>query len=270
MQAQATFISGIDPQDQGKHPDSVNGQPAQKAAAGSRTPDPAQPVERFATPIVLMESPSTINWASPASTLIFAGEHLQWTTQNDMHWAAADTVSGVSGYGASLYSHDGGIQAIAANGPVSLQAHTDMLEILADQSVSVKSVNDSIDIKANQKIVLQAGQSSVTLEGGNITFACPGTFSVKGATHAFDGGSEQAATLPDLPNTLTEIKPDFDRHVVLQDDEGYVLADRPYRAQLRNGKIIEGVSDHEGSISFVESDVGDIVHLQVLKKIGHD
>ena len=53
-------------------------------------------------------------------------------------------------------------------------------------TITVVSVNDGIEIKAKDKIVLQAGQSSVTLEGGDITFACPGTFSVKGGQHVFD------------------------------------------------------------------------------------
>ncbi len=46
-----------------------------------------------------------------------------------------------------------------------------------------------IDILAQQKIVLQAGRTSITLEGGNITFACPGTFTVKAGQHPFMGGN---------------------------------------------------------------------------------
>ena len=47
--------------------------------------------------------------------------------------------------------------------------------------------------------MLQAGQSSVTLDGQNITFACPGTFSVKGVGHAFLGAGSQSAELSRLP-----------------------------------------------------------------------
>jgi type VI secretion system secreted protein VgrG len=113
----------------------------------------------------------------------------------------------VSANATGLFTHAGGIQAIAANGPVSLQAHTDQLEILADKAITVISVNDVIEIKANQKIVLQAGQSSVTLEGGNITFACPGNFTVKGGQHVFDGGTSQNAKLTELPHALVTPKP---------------------------------------------------------------
>jgi type VI secretion system secreted protein VgrG len=72
-----------------------------------------------------------------------------------MHWTADHTISAVAANSAGLFTHSGGIQAIAGNGPVSLQAHTDQLEILADTAVTIISVNDVIEIKASQKIVLQ-------------------------------------------------------------------------------------------------------------------
>lgn len=202
LQAQNSLIEHIDQQQKGKLSSDLNGQSALKTTNGSRATDTAQPVEKFSDPIMLMESPSSINAASPASTALFAGEHLQWNTQSDTHWTAAHTLAAVSGETSTLFTHAGGIQAFAGNGPVSLQAHTEKLEILADKAITVISVNDSIDIKANQKIVLQAGQSSVTLEGGNITFACPGLFSVKGATHPFSAGSAVIPQLEDLPNQL--------------------------------------------------------------------
>jgi type VI secretion system secreted protein VgrG len=205
--AQQDLLSRIDPKDKGKHDGAVNGQQAQKAQSGERTLDAAQPVEKFAEPLVLMDAPASINWATPASTVLFAGEQLHWTTQGDMHMTAEHTLSSVAANATSYFSHGGGIQAIAANGPVSLQAHTDQLEILADKAVKVISVNDSIEIKANQKIVLQAGQSSITLEGGDITFACPGNFTVKGGQHLFEGGASPATTLPVLPSELKSLVP---------------------------------------------------------------
>nr|GEU80230.1 hypothetical protein [Tanacetum cinerariifolium] len=193
-EAQVDFIAQIDPSQKGKFEGSVGGHEALKASEGKREPDPAAPVEKFAQPVVLMEAPASINWATPASTVLFAGGQMQWTTQADMHMAAAFTMTSVSANATGLFTHAGGIQAIAANGPVSLQAHTDQLEILADKAITVISVNDVIEVKASQKIVLQAGQSSVTLEGGNITFACPGNFTVKGGQHLFDGGASGFAT----------------------------------------------------------------------------
>ncbi|WP_229518445.1 type VI secretion system Vgr family protein [Massilia sp. PAMC28688] len=201
------LIGQIDPMAKGKHEGELNGQDVLKAKSGERDLDAEQPVEKFATPIVLMEGPANINWATPASTVVFAGEQMQWTTQSDLHLAAAHTVSSVAANAVSLFTHAGGIQAFAGNGPVSLEAHSDQLEILADKAITVISVNDSIQINAKEKIVLQAGQSSITLEGGNITFACPGNFTVKGGTHVFDSGACNPAVLPGQPTLLRKFAP---------------------------------------------------------------
>ncbi len=244
FQAKTDFISLIDPTDGGKHPGSVNGQDAFKSKADSRESDSAQPVEKFAKAAVLMESPTNINWASAASTVLFAGENLHWTTQGDTHWTAANTASLAAGKAATLFAHDGGIQAFAGNGPVSLQAHTDALEILADKDVSVISVNEGIEIKARQKIVLQAGQASVTLEGGNITFACPGTFSVKGGAHGFPGGARASPELPKLPDSRPHRY--FERLRAIDVTSGNPIAGLDYVFKLGDGTLLRGVTDEHG------------------------
>ncbi|MEA5175703.1 DUF2345 domain-containing protein, partial [Xanthomonas fragariae] len=54
-------------------------------------------------------------------------------------------------------------------------------------------------VLAQQKIVLQAGQTRLTLEGGDITFACPGQFTVKASRHPFLGGESGTALIDKLP-----------------------------------------------------------------------
>ena len=242
--AQTDFIAQIDPKEKGKHTAAVNGQEAAKAKSGARELDAEQPVEKFGAPIVLMEAPANINWATPASTVVFAGEQLQWSTQSDLHMTAAHTVSSVAANAANFFTHGGGIQAIAGNGPVSLQAHTDQLEILADKSITVISVNDSIEIKAKEKIVLQAGQSSITLEGGNITFACPGSFTVKGGQHIFHSGSKKTASIPMLPDSRMKLYHQTLRAVDAH--SGAPVANVPYKIELQDGTILTGRTDEEG------------------------
>ncbi|MFC0252266.1 type VI secretion system Vgr family protein [Massilia consociata] len=245
-QAQTDFIERIDPQEKGRYDGPVNGQAAHKTRPGSRDLDTSQPVEKFDSPIVLMDSAASINWATPASTVLFAGKHLHWTTQSDLHMTAGHTFSSVSGGATSFFTHAGGIQAIAANGPVSLQAHTDGLEILADQEVTVVSVNDCIEIQAKEKIVLQAGESSITLEGGDITLACPGTFSVKGGQHLFDKGGRQTANLQDLPSDLTEKASDWISLNYMDAIVGEGIPDVEYEIHFDKGPVLTGTLDQNG------------------------
>ena len=262
--AQQDFIAQIDPKAKGRHAGPVNGQEAAKAQAGERELDTEQPVEKFAAPLVLMESPTNINWATPASTVIFAGQHMQWTTQSDLHLAAAHTVSSVAANAVNLFTHAGGIQAIAGNGPVSLQAHTDQLEILADKAITIVSVNGSIEIKGSERITLQAGQSSITLEGGNITFACPGNFSVKGGQHVFDGGARAEASSAPLPSSKLSL---FNRQMQLSAlDTGEILAETPYFIRLDDGVVYHGRTDSDGLTDLAQ----DQAALQGKVDFGHE
>jgi type VI secretion system secreted protein VgrG len=261
LQAQVELIEQIDPEQEGKFAGNVGGQDALKAAAGARDVDAAAPVEKYGAPIVLMEAPSSINWATPASTVLFAGGQLQWTTQADLHMAAAYTVASVSANATGLFTHEGGIQAVAANGPVSLQAHTDQLEILADKAVTIVSVNDVIEIKASQKIVLQAGQSSVTLDGGNITFACPGSFSVKGGQHVFEGGNQENATFVRLPDSSLKF---FDEAFVLKNKvTGAPLANVRYRIRFAGGEYEYGVTDELGQTHLATTHASEDLTIEV-------
>ncbi|MDB5802345.1 MAG: type secretion system tip protein VgrG, partial [Rhodocyclales bacterium] len=167
-------------------------------ADGSGTPE--REVPGFTAAAILLDSPSSIALTSPASTTVFASEQLTTTAQADTQLTAQHTASLVAGDAASLYTHAGGIKAIAANSPLSIQAHDGPMEILADKSVSVTSSNDSISVLADSKIVVQAGQSSITLEGSNITFACPGNFTVKGGGHNLAAGASAPAALMTLPS----------------------------------------------------------------------
>jgi type VI secretion system secreted protein VgrG len=262
--AQVERITALDQQQKGKYTAPVNGHTAQKTVPGTRDLDAAQPVEKFESAIVHLEGPASINLASPASTVLFAGQQLHWTTQSDSHWAAAHTVASVSGNATSLFTHAGGIQAYAGNGPLSLQAHTDKLELLADQEITIISVNDQISIKAKQKITLMAGQSSVTLEGGNITFTCPGNFTVKAAQHVFDAGANKAAELGKLPDTRVKL---FDEAFILKDPEtGAPVANHPYRIKRKDGSYEEGMTDELGQTHIISSKAPESLTIELIAR----
>jgi type VI secretion system secreted protein VgrG len=237
--AQAGFIRLIDPKEKGKHDGVFKPQP------GSRDPDKQRPVECLGAPLILMDSPSTINWATAASTVLYAGQHLHWTTQADVQLSAAHTVASVAAGATAFFTHSGGVQAFAGNGQLSLQAHSDRLEILADKAITVISVNDAIDIKAREKIVIQAGQSAITLEGGDITFACPGNFTVKGGQHLLDKAGRQGANLASLPSGTATLSHWIALHY-LDPETGEGIGGADYEIHLEKGGVLTGTLDDSG------------------------
>ncbi|WP_269780108.1 DUF2345 domain-containing protein [Sulfuriferula nivalis] len=199
---------------------------------------------RFDAATVGLDSDASLNAATPQSMLLFAQGNLSWTTQGDSHLAAQHTVSVNSGDATTLFTHDGGMHVIAANAPVSLAAHTDAMEVFADQAINVTSTNNAILVEAQQKIVLQAGQSAIVLDGGNITFTCPGTFSVKGVAHQFSGGARDVASFIKLPDTRAKL---FDEQLrAVSTTSGEPLTNMPYRIESATGEVFSGITNEEG------------------------
>ena len=243
------LIDLFDPAKESKHAGIVGGQPARKAQG--REPG-SEPVEAFAAPALVLDTPGTAMFATEAGTALFAGGDMSFVAQTDIHQTASHTWSSVSGKTTSWYTNQGGIKVYAANGPVSLRAHTDELQIWADQEVTVISANDEITISAQTKIELIAGQSSVTLEGSDIEFKTPGAFTAKGATKAFLGGGGTGTRMPSLPGGVVSpaTMPDlewFDEQFRLVGDDGESpLAHRAYRIFADNGESWSGVADADG------------------------
>jgi type VI secretion system secreted protein VgrG len=243
-QALAKFIDGVDPKKLGKHAGSVNGQQAMKTTANGRALG-SDPVEAFDKPIVMLETPSTLAFATEASLMAMAGQDTSLAAQGDFHQAAAHTFASVSGQTTSLFTYQGGVMAYAANGPFSLRAHTDALQIWADKAVTVISVNDEIRIQAQTKIELVGGQSKLLLDGGNITFSCPGLFEVRSSTHNFLGGGSNAASVEALPVGKIGVPPlDIELHYHYDDLSAVVGA--PYKVTFEDGTVRQGTLDANG------------------------
>ena len=102
------------------------------------------------------------------------------------------------------------------------------------RSVTVMSVHSEVRVQASSRIELVGGQSSLVLDGGNITFTCPGAWKAKGATKSLSqGGSSQAARLPRLPVGAATVPTQtgglfevFDEQVVFADARNEIVDGR--------------------------------------------
>jgi type VI secretion system secreted protein VgrG len=186
--SQRTLVDSLDPTLGAHHPAQVNGQDATQPNGQQR--NGGAPVPRFNAPHIVLETPSHLNMTTPNSSVAFAGESLHITAQQDGHFSAGHSIAGVSGDSIQWFTTEGGAKVVAHNGSVSVQAHSDALEILADQSLTVTATDECVELITKEKIVLQSGTSSITLQGMDITFACDGTFNVKGAEHPILGGAK--------------------------------------------------------------------------------
>ena len=240
------LIDDIDPQKSGHYPGNVNGQDARepKGGEGAGSREGQDPVPAFARPLMVLDAAMSLNMATPASATVYAGEAIHWTAQAQVHIAAGKTVSFAAAKSVGLYSHKGGIQVIAQDGPVSVQAHTDELEWLAKEGFTVTSSNDEIHVLAQQKITLKGGQTSIELDGVNITLKMPGLLDIKGTSKSFVGPKGNPAELPALPVGLSEFKQAIE--LSYQYDDLEPVEGAPYKVIFSDGSTREGKLDKQG------------------------
>ena len=147
---------------------------------------------------------------------LIAGQALQWAAGEtlslgsgaDFNLAAAQQLRIHSGQGIGWLggaSHAGGVgmSMIAGKDGLTLQAQRDVLGLRARDDLKVASASADVEIAAKKTVHLAvSGGAHVTIEGGDVTFGCPGKFVVYAAQHAFVGPGQMSTPLPQFPEKV--------------------------------------------------------------------
>ena len=159
-----------------------------------------------------------IGVAARAGLVAVAGQHLQWAVGETMTLASTSSVNAVfankwrahSGQaisvlaGAAKPDHGNtGLQITEGKQNIELQAQHNEIKILASGKLSLGSVSQNIDVAAATKVRIANTQgASITIEGGNITFECPGTITYHTSMRNFSDATSKNYHLPILPGNI--------------------------------------------------------------------
>ncbi|WP_228937054.1 type VI secretion system Vgr family protein, partial [Paraburkholderia saeva] len=128
---------------------------------------------------LLASTPGGMAFVTPKSVQHSAGENLIATAGQDMDVSVVQRLRMAVGGMISLCAHKLGINLTAAKGKFTASALTDGMDLFAKQQVRVASESADIQLAAKTKIALNSGGASLEIEGGNMTFHCPGAFKIK-------------------------------------------------------------------------------------------
>lgn len=103
-----------------------------------------------------------------------------------------------------------GLQMIAGEGDIEIQAQSSAISIQARDAVDVISANAHIDWAAAKSISLStSGGANITIDGGNITVQCPGKIVIHAGKKSFTGPVKLQCTIPSLPRADFKPKKKF-------------------------------------------------------------
>ena len=116
-----------------------------------------------------------------------SGQDSQFVTGNQFRLHSGQAIGMLAG-AVTPGENDIGLQLIAAQGPIAIQAQSDSITIQAKEQIDILSSHAHIDWAAAKSISIStAGGANMTIEGGNITVQCPGKILVQAGKKSFLG-----------------------------------------------------------------------------------
>ncbi|WP_416425504.1 type VI secretion system tip protein VgrG [Pseudomonas sp. App30] len=201
---------------------------------------------------------ATVLVSAPKGIALTSGKHLQLAAHaNLMANAGANAdISVVKrlfmgvGQGLSVFVRKVGVKLIANQGPVSVQAQNDRLELMARHGLDITSTEDEIHITAKKKITLNAGGSYITLDPSRIEAGTEGDCFVKSAHFNYSGAASMKAAHPEYPVGLSKERLSLQLPIAANSGgaggQGYV--GMPYTLYADGIELQRGILDKSGQI----------------------
>jgi type VI secretion system secreted protein VgrG len=179
------------------------------SGGGSDTAGGTGNVTAYSEPQVQLSSPHGIVAATPASTILTAGNTTSISAGQDINFAAQGNSFHSVAAGISLFTYgkasnankpnqETGIKLHAASGKVSSQSQSGETRVTADKAVTVASVTKTVSVAAKTHVLMTAQGAFLKIEGGNIMLHGPGKIEFKASKKELTGpksGSSES-TLP--------------------------------------------------------------------------
>jgi type VI secretion system secreted protein VgrG len=203
-------------------------------------------------PHLVLASPAGIETTSAESTHIASAEHTALTTGRSLSIATGDSLFASIKQTLRLFVHKAGMKLIAASGKITVQAHDDDIQLIANKVLSMISQTDWIDLKGKKGVRLHGPGCMVEITDRMQVFAPkPALFHGNLETLA-----PQNRPQPSMEHkiTITEPKtPEDPKQLLLMlqthPESGRPFANVPYTLHKNGSQVDEGITDDLGRIA---------------------
>jgi type VI secretion system secreted protein VgrG len=200
---------------------------------------------------------------TPKTHVTYAGVNIDQVAQQHVQLMSGQRFNATAGQGMQLFARGAGIQAVAGEGPMLLQAQADALTANAQKGVKIGTNENEVLITA-PTIRLVAQDGSYVKIGGGITLGTNGDVKILSASHQWGGPSTDQASKTAFNNAPTDQR--FRLHYPGDTPDAPAnAANQAYRITLDDGRVVEGKSDANGLTDLVKGDAMHILNIDILK-----
>ncbi|MDF7681807.1 type VI secretion system tip protein VgrG [Enterobacteriaceae bacterium ESL0689] len=206
-------------------------------------------IEKLSAAVTLLSAPQGIALSSGKHLQLAADHNLICTAGKDADMGVMKRLFIGVGEGLSLFVRKVGMKLIANQGPVTVQAQNDQMQLLARKGLEIVSTDEEIHIVAKKKITLNAGGSYITLDPYCIELGTTGDFNVKSVDFSYSGPAKMDATHPDYPRLQETVKQSMYIDMLhAPDTAGLSLAGMPWTLYADGKEMKKGVLDSNGRV----------------------
>ncbi|WP_407351270.1 type VI secretion system Vgr family protein [Luteimonas sp. R10] len=229
----------------GEHFDAARGEAAARKpdAAEGRVPHTGDALLGFAAPAGIgLVAGQSLTWAVGETLTLASGQasHLAVAGHLRLHTGQAIGMLAAATEG---QAEETSLSLVAGEGELDLQAQNDQVKLQAKEQLKLVSANAELEMAAGKTIRLAtAGGASLTIEGGNITIACPGTIKVHAGKKSFLGPTQLSREMNAWPESR------FNEKFQAVFADGEPAANQKYVITRADGARIQGVTDAMGQI----------------------
>jgi type VI secretion system secreted protein VgrG len=211
-----------------------------------------EPFPELAEPHLVLASPAGIETTSAQSTHIASGEHIALTAGRNLSIATGDSLFASIKQTFRLFVHKAGMKLIAASGKITVQAHEDDIQVIANKVLSLISQTDWIDLKGKKGVRLHGPECMVEITDrlqvfapkpalfhGNLETLAPQNRPQPSAAHKI------AITEPTTPEDPKQLLFMLQTHA----GSGRPFANVPYSLFKGETKVRDGITDDMGMIA---------------------
>jgi type VI secretion system secreted protein VgrG len=203
-------------------------------------------------PHLVLSSPAGIETTTAQSTHIASSQHTALTTGRSLSIAAGDSLFASIKQTFRLFVHKAGMKLVAAAGKITVQAHDDDIEIIANKVLSLISQSDWIDLKGKKGVRLHGSESMVEISDLVQVFTSKpvlfhGNLETLGPKNRPHPSAEHKITVAD-PKPQEEVQ---QLVFALQShpEGGRPFANVPYTLYKNGSPLGEGITDDLGRIA---------------------